>query len=138
MLIQQYIQAPHHANIMQLIHGNVGHAIKAYGEHFILFDGLRAVFTYGDFFIAPDFFSTITSYIRRFIIIHYIVLVFLRMNKDFFTVFFILKTQFIKTIAFMRLRLNRHPRFVFWKVIRRLCGAVISSTGNNRLVRVTF
>ena len=77
---------------MQLIHGDVRHAVKTHRQELILFDGLRAVFTYGDFFIEPDFLGTITSYIRRFIIIHYIVLVFLSMNKVFFTVFFILKT----------------------------------------------
>ena len=121
---------------MQLIHGDIRHAVKPHRQELILFDGLRAVFANRDFFITPNVFPPIAANFCCLVMIDDIVLVFLRMNKHFFFVFFIFKAQFIKPIPFVTLRLYRHPGFMFRQAIRWLGCAVIRTSCNYRLVRV--
>ena len=107
-------------------------------EVFLLSDRFHAVVAYMDCFIAANVFGAVIADLTGFIVVDDVVKVFFGMKKNFFLPFFIFKTQFIKTIAFMGFGFYRHAGFMFGKRVRGLCGAVISASHHNRLVRVAI
>ncbi|MNN80131.1 hypothetical protein D3C81_1968340 [compost metagenome] len=58
------------------------------------------------------------------------------MDVDLFLIELVLKAQFVESIAFVGLALDRHPRLVLRQGVRRQVRCPVRSSGNDRLVAI--